>query len=189
MHWKDSLEKLERHKQWDAAIEYMEHVIADNQSDMEAYLSITYVLMNLLAEEDYDVTKHDYYAMLAKKYFDESYEKFSNNPEYLFYIARIAAMSEWYFDIEPEDIEKMLQKAAALDPKNPLYQWSSYSNLEKDYLQNKHLLITYSQLILQNNSPIKMYLESKGSLGRYIWNMMEHWAKRMLDEGYFHHGK
>ena len=34
--------------------------------------------------EMYDNSKHDYYADLLKKYFLESYSRFSNNSEYLF---------------------------------------------------------------------------------------------------------
>ena len=84
----------EQQKEWDTAIQYMESVIDQHPNDMDAYLSINYLLMNLLVEEDYNSEKHDYYAALLKKYFDISYAKFSDNPEYLYYSARIAAMSE-----------------------------------------------------------------------------------------------
>lgn len=183
MNWKDHLAKLEHNKQWDTAIEYMQHIVVENPDNLDVYLSINYLLMNLLVEEDYDTTKHDYYAALAKKYFDKSYSKFKDNPSYLFYIARIAAMSEWYFDIEIEDVEKMLQKAMALDPQNPLYQWTYYGSLDTNYVQNKDQIIAYSQLILQNNSPIKKELVTQGALGEYIWSMMKHWAERMVSGG------
>ena len=50
MEWKESLRKLERNKQWDEAIEFMQEVIAQNQDDMDAYIAINYLLMNLIVE-------------------------------------------------------------------------------------------------------------------------------------------
>lgn len=47
-----------------------------NPESLAAYLSVCYLLMNLLVEEDYENSKHDYYAKLLKHYFDESYFKF-----------------------------------------------------------------------------------------------------------------
>ena len=86
MSWKNQLKQLESKKEWDAAIQYMQNIIVESPSCLDAYVSICYLLMNLLVEEDYDRIKHDYYTALTKKYFDESYAKFSNNPEYLLII-------------------------------------------------------------------------------------------------------
>lgn len=55
--------------------------------------------MNLLVEEDYEFAKIDYYSGLLKRYFHESYVKFSQEPEYLFYTAITASMSEWFMGI------------------------------------------------------------------------------------------
>lgn len=85
MTWQKILRKLEQNKEWDNAIEFMQNVVKENPDNVDVYLRINYLLMNLLVEEDYDRTKHDYYAALLKKYFDESYAKFFLNPEYLYY--------------------------------------------------------------------------------------------------------
>ena len=82
--------------------------------------------------------------------------------------------------LEIEDVETMLQKAMQLDPENPIYQWVYYTELARNYEENKDRLAAYSKLILQESSPIKKTLETKGSLGKYILSMMQHWAQRML---------
>jgi tetratricopeptide (TPR) repeat protein len=180
MNWKEHLAKLEHDKQWDTAIEYMQKVVTENPNNLDAYLSINYLLMNLLVEEDYDNTKHDYYASLTKKYFDESYAKFSDNPEYLFYIAEMAYMSEWYFDITLEEADKMFDKAMRLDPNNMLYKWLYYVNLDRKNPKNIKPLVHYAQLALEQNSPIQKMLLNKGSLGKCLLDMLIHWSQCIL---------
>lgn len=180
MNWKEILKQFEDKKMWDNAIEFMENFIKDNPNSLEAYLSICYLLMNLLVEEDYNEKKHDYYAKLTKKYFDESYTKFADNPEYLYFMGRIACMSEWYFGIEIEDANQMLEKAAQLDPENLIYKWDYYASLSKENPSNQEV-IDYANLILQQHSPIANSLKMKGSLGEYILEMMTHWSKNIIE--------
>lgn len=77
MNWKAQLSKLEQGKNRKSAIALMQETINQNSNSMDAYLSMNYLLMNLLVEEQYDPNDHDYYAGLLKKYFIESYAKFS----------------------------------------------------------------------------------------------------------------
>ena len=178
MNWKCELENLEKNKMWDSAIELMKKVIEEEPYDVGAAISINYLLMNLLVEEDYDKSKHDYYADLAQKYFLDSYRKFYNNPAYLYYTGRIACMSEWYFGIELDDADAMMKKAIQLEPDNIIYQWASFSAKDED--QTK--AISYAHIILENNSSVKKILESKGSLGHYLLDIMTNWSKRMISE-------
>ena len=87
MNWKEKLRRLEKTKQWDRAIEFMETVIRKNPDDVDAYIYMNYLLMNLLVEEKHDESKHDYYEFLAKKYFDESYAKFCTIQSIFFLLA------------------------------------------------------------------------------------------------------
>lgn len=52
---------------------FMKNIIEQNPNDLDTYLEMNCLLMNLLVEEDYDKNKHEYYANLLKKYFIESY--------------------------------------------------------------------------------------------------------------------
>lgn len=129
MNWKKTLISLEKAKAWDEAIEFMQKIISENPDDLDAYIGINYLLMNLLVEEDYDTDKHKYYAKLTKQYFLESYAKFSDNAEYLFYTGLTGCMSEWFFGLEREQVKSMMKKALYLEPENIIYQWIYYMGL------------------------------------------------------------
>lgn len=181
MNWKEQLRQLELKKDWDTAIEFMQHVIEKNPNDIDAYLLMNYLLMNLLVEEDHNEDKHDYYEYLTKKYFDESYTKFSNDPEYLYYTGRTACMSEWFFDVNLEP-SVLIKKAQELNPSNLVYQWNKYFRLPGSIDERAPENLKYAQLVLQENSPIKKELATKGSLGEYIFGMMQNWAIDLLTE-------
>lgn len=187
MTWKEVLRQLEYKKDWDTAIEYMEHVIQENPNDMDAYICINYLLMNLLVEEDHNSLEHnfEYYTELAKHYFDISYAKYSENAEYLFYTALTAVMSEWYWGIEVEDYERMFEKVMQLEPNNPVYHWQHIISLkEKDPANHKELR-EYYELVLKENSEIRAILEAKRAIGQYRLGMMTHGAKRFLRGTYW----
>ncbi len=175
MNWKEQLKKLEQSKEWDFAIKLMESVIEDNPDNLDAYLSMNYLLMNLLVEEKHDESKHSYYENLLKKYFNESYKKFSDNAEYLFFTGITAFMSEWFFGIDIEDAKNMLYKATQLAPDNILYKWGYYGNFDLskfDSLRKESEI--YAKQILEKNSPFRKMLEEKGSLGAHILQIMSH---------------
>jgi hypothetical protein len=179
MNWKEQLSKLEQSKDWKSAIALMQETINRNSNSVDAYLSMNYLLMNLLVEEQYDPNDHDYYAGLLKKYFIESCTKFSNNPEYLFYIGQIACISEWYFDIEIEEAQSMMKKASELKPDNILYKWANYSDLDMRESSNKDKMSLYARKAL-SESEVKRDLESKGALGKYLWDSLEYWSKEEI---------
>ncbi|HAR72097.1 MAG TPA: hypothetical protein DCR77_01620 [Flavobacteriaceae bacterium] len=177
MNWKEQLLKFEQSKDWKSAIALMQETINQNSSNVDAYLSMNYLLMNLLVEEQYDPNDHDYYAWLLKKYFIESYAKFSDNPEYLFYIGRIACISEWYFDIEIEEAQSMMKRASELKSDNMLYKWAYYSDLDMRVASNKEKMILYAKQAL-SEPKVEKELRSKGALGKYIWDSLEYWNKQ-----------
>jgi hypothetical protein len=179
MNWKSYLKKLESEKKWDDAIEFMEGIIKENSNNMDAYIFMNFLLVNLIIEEYYDKSKEDRYRTLAKWYFDESYEKFSNNPEYLYITGKTAVMGEWLFGLEQKDYEEMIEKASQLDPNNILYKENYYYNLKKKDPKNPKLL-AYAKMILSENSPIQQQLRDKGSAGEYILGLKEGWSEGIL---------
>jgi hypothetical protein len=183
MNWQKELRQLELNKQWDKAIEFMEDTIAHEPGSLDTYLSIAYLLMNLLVEEDYDVTKHDWYAHLAKKYYDQSYEKFSHDPKYLFYIGKIAVMSGWFFGIDTPDYEKMLLDAIRLEPDNMLYMSSYYIMLDRENPENRKKICEYAKAVLAPDSPIPKLLDLESSLGEYLFEILSNWSKDVLKFG------
>jgi hypothetical protein len=181
MEWKEQLEALEKAKDWDFAIAFMENVITQNRNDMDAYIFLNFRLMYLLVESyPYpEKSKVDYYEALAKKYFKESYAKFSNNPEYLYYTGQTAVMSEWFFGLTTEERERIISKAEAEYPEYPpikfIYYWSVFRKDQK----NKEAL-EYAGLTLSQDSPVKKVFETKGAIGEYLWGIYTYLAKQML---------
>ena len=174
MNWKYVLKKLEETKQWDEAIEFMEEIIRNHPNDHTAYLSMMYLLINLLVEEQFDRSKHDYYQNLSIKYFQESYQKFSNNAEYLFFTGIMAHMAEWYFDIEIENAIEMIVQAAKKEPKNSLYRWGFYSYPDMTNTVNRKLGVSYAKNVIAENSIYMERLKSLGSLGRYVLEIIKY---------------
>lgn len=180
MNWQITLRKLEKKKQWDTAIEFMEIIIADNPNDMDAYIAMNYLMMNLLVEEKHDCSKHDDYYKLTKKYFDESYAKFSENAEYLFYTAVTAVFSEWYFGIEVEDYEAMFEKARHLEPNNEIYKINYYSHIAREDPANKEAFLQ-AKKFLDKDYYIYKTLVQKGAVGEYLLDVYGNCAKKTIE--------
>jgi tetratricopeptide (TPR) repeat protein len=179
MNWQNALQQLEDTLQWDPAIELMQNVIVRDSNNQEAYLRMLYLLMNLLVEEHCNMNKFDLYQQLAKQYFDESYKKFSADPEYLFYTGTIACISEWFFGIEAEDARLMIEKAKQIDQNNIIHKWDLFPAIFTTITPE---MKAYAELVLQKNSPIYQILQPKGSLGNYYYGMMTSWSKRVLEK-------
>lgn len=180
MPWKKELQQLEATKQWDAAIALMQAVIHAHPNDMPAYIDLNFLLMNLLAVENYDDNKFEYYKTLCKRYFAESYAKFANNAEYLFCTGVTAAMSEWFFGIPINSYEQMLQRAMELEPNNLLYRRTYFLHLDPKSPTQKQAVIDYARLILRPDSPLIKEWEQRGALGAYLRQCMTGWAQRTL---------
>jgi hypothetical protein len=180
MYWKEKLKSLEKAKQWDYAIAFMQNIIKENPNDMDAYMCMNYLLMNLLGEEDYDDSKLDYYSKLTKWYFDESYTKFSENPEYLYITAKTAVMGPWFFGIDQLDIEKMIEKSQQLDPENLVYKESYYWDLSEKNSTSKEL-INYCNIILSEDSVVEKQLKDKGAVGEYLLELKKNWCEGVLE--------
>jgi len=177
--WKEPLRELEKAKQWDEAIEFMQEVIEQNPEDKDAYIFMNYLLMNLLGKEYYDDSKEESYRDLAKKYFNESYAKFSEDPEYLYITGKTAAMAEWFFGIDQEDYEAMIKKAHELEPDNSFYNEDYYNYLETVNPNNPEL-IAFAYLLLVDYFCIKEPFCTKGAVGEYLLEIKKGWAKGIL---------
>ena len=176
MTWQQELRILENQEAWDQAIELLKKTIAQNPSDMDAYISMNYLLMNLLVDENEDedeVSNFSSYETMAKKMFKESYAKFSGNAEYLFFTALTASMAESCFGIDQDKAHAMFTKSAHLEPKNILYQWGYCAYVDVDSKESQKSAAEYAKAIAKSSSPIKAMLLAKGSVGEYVLEMTE----------------
>jgi hypothetical protein len=158
----------------ESAIELLQIAINNNPDNLDAYLQINYLIMDILVEEDFSKTEDEYFAGLLKKYFTESYSKFLNNAEYLFYTGITAHLSEWHFGIDIREAETMLFEALKIEPENIIYKWGYYAYTDMSSVKDKEKAIILAKEIIAENSPYKAILESKGELGKYILGIMGH---------------
>jgi hypothetical protein len=203
MNWKEKLYILEKNDDFDVAIFFMQRIIRDHPEDVDAYIFILFRLMYCIIEnschfanisqtpvsdikKQYYSEKEEDYHDLYLEYFAQGNEKFSENPEFLFYAAHTAAMacglSFIYAGVDDVFINKMMEKAALLDPHNMVYQWQFYPAFCRDNDLQDQKLLDYAQSVLDQNSPIWQELHQKGSFGEHLYGIMESWAHRMLKE-------
>lgn len=168
MDWKKYLETLEKDKDWAGATDLIQQVTTNNPSDKEAYIRGIYLLLNILLEEDYPEDKHHMMASSLKRYFQESYPKFSNDPEYLFFIGYFIELADWYFGEDKLELaNEMTKKASEIEPDNILYKWS-WRFSEGDPLSEY-----YAEQLLKYDKQKIDWLKSKGAPGAYIVDVIE----------------
>jgi hypothetical protein len=179
INWKKQLRSLEKKKEWDTAIVLMQSIITEHPDNMDAYICMNYLLMNLLGEEQYDETKFNHYQKLTQWFFEESYAKFSDNAEYLYITSKTAVMGEWFFGIDDVFCDQMIVRAQQIDSINLLYKESYYWNLRRKDPKNPEL-IAYAHMILSKNSPIEEQLKDRGAVGEYLLELKRGWAENVL---------
>ena len=94
-----------------ANIKSYEKEINDNPNNIWNYINIIYYLHNLLVECEYEIDKTEHYTSLLKEYFQYSQAKFSDIPEYLFFVSKIMFVAEWYFGLN-DDLKEIQDKVA-----------------------------------------------------------------------------
>lgn len=170
MNWKEQLASYEMDKDWLKAIDLLIDQINLDGNESEPYVRIIYLLHNLLLEEDYKRSglDHDHLANLLLTYFQESKQKFNDDPEYLFFIGTILHVAEWYFGQNSEELALDMQKRAyEAAPENILYGFSYYFSVG-----DRNLAKQFARRIISNSS-ILSWLDSKGFPGKYKLQIIE----------------
>lgn len=173
MNWKKQLQDLEQAKDWNAAITFMESLIDEHPENMEAYLCMNYLLANLITDErDWDINDEDkfnFFTHLFKKYFDESYIKFSDNAEYLFFTAQTYSIVDWCVGKGNKDYMPLFEKAIALDPDNLFYKQVYLQHIWGSSPMKEPRDIEFAKKVLAQDPSIKKIFDEKGALGERIW--------------------
>lgn len=178
MTWKQQLDKYEQNQDWDGAVALMQKVVNGDPSDLTAAIAFNYLVMNILVEEDYDMSKHDYFAGLLKENFVRSYARFHHKAEFLFYTGITAHISEWYFDIEIAKAQEMIHQSHTLEPDNVLYKWGYWEYLDMSNPLNMEVSKKIAVQILSTASIIAS-LKDHGAIGKYILGIMQYSISEM----------
>jgi len=145
-----------------------------NGDHPELYLRVMFLLLDFVVEGQYTQEEHDYAAKKLREIFDTSYEKFSDNPEFLFFTGIMAYIGEWYFGMDSvEPATLMLEKAMHMESGNTLYKWGYYSRIDQRPEQNTDIKLQLSEQLLFKEASKLDWLKSKGLLGKYVFGTLE----------------
>lgn len=190
MNWREQVAQLEREGNFDIAIYLLEKIIEENPNEMDAYIYLLYRFMDSFLEnscywlnskdslrkikEEYceDKISRDY-TQRAQKCFDESYARFSSNPEYSYYAPRLLlhAYDFMCLKIKESLLESMYEKSKE----------SGYNSvLEQKYPDDPDNII-WARHILEDPS-IQKQLATKGAAAEYILGGEVSWAKKILED-------
>ncbi|UMX48275.1 MAG: hypothetical protein L7H18_01890 [Candidatus Nealsonbacteria bacterium DGGOD1a] len=192
MNWKQQLYEYETKKDWKSAIAYAEQITKDYPEDVDVWLSVIYLLFNCILEESYDIINPNELTSSLLRYFQFSYKKFKNNPEYLFFVGTLGHVAEWLFGYSETDFAtKMIKHGLELEPNNRLLMWEyEMTKINNNLSEEKNSLALQrareiEKEILHKDSPEVKWLLSKGALGRYILDIqlgLSAYDKNLRDE-------
>lgn len=171
MSWKNEITSIEQRNDWRLAVQLLEKYDEDQP---ELYLRVMFLLLDFVVEGQYTQEEHDYAAKKLRNLFDTFYEKFSDNPEFLFFTGIMAYIGEWYFGMDSvEPATSMLEKAMNTESDNTLYKWGYYSRIDQRSEQNTDLKLQLSEQLLFKETSKLDWLKSKGLLGKYVLGTLE----------------
>ncbi|MBS1986912.1 hypothetical protein JST99_03205 [Candidatus Dependentiae bacterium] len=199
MHWKQQVQLLEQEASFDIAIFLLEKVVKNNPNDVDAYIFLLFRLREMWLEgsvywcnvskdplrdvkKEYYASKRDNYMAAAEKYFAESYHRFSENPEYLYYAAHILGHIAWYFGAS-DDLQSDLELRAVRMRYNAVLNMIDYYKELYDKEPNNVDVIKYAASIV-NDPSLQEQLATKGAAAEYVIGGEVSWAKKILEDAH-----
>jgi len=190
MNWREQVVQLECEGNFDIAVFLLEKIIKENPDEMDAYIILLYRFMDSFLEntcywansqDPLKVIKEEYceakiwqdYRQKAQKCLDESYARFSNNTEYLYYVPKILLHAYDFMGLKVKEslLIEMCHKARAL----------GYNKYLTERHPNDLDDIAWAQRIV-NDPSIQKQLATKGAAGEYVLGGKIAWAKKVLEK-------
>lgn len=146
MHWKQQVQFLEQEANFDIAVFLLEKIVKDNPNDVDAYIFLLFRLREMWLEggvywcniskdplrdikREYYDSKFESYMAAAHRHFAESYDRFSTNPEYLYYVTQILGHIAWYFGASDALQSDLEQRALRMHYNTIIKEIDYYENL------------------------------------------------------------
>lgn len=170
--WKNQIAEFENSGDIKSAIELVCQTADNSPEKVELYLRTMFIVLDFLVEGHYSKDEHLYFSKKLKSYFEDSYEKFYENAEYLAFTGMMITKAEWYFEKSFDDGIKMIKKAIEVQPHNICYE-SLYYIFEDQRLEvNTEIKYKMLSRFFAEESN-KKWLENKGLLGAYTLGIFE----------------
>lgn len=171
--WKLEIIALIEDKKWQKLIDILQSNVTSSGNSLDVILNLDYVLIHILVEEDYNDYEEKVFTDLLRNTFTESYSKYSENDDYLFFTGITCHISEWYFDIDISQAKTMIEKAYKNNPDSMLFEWGYYA-----YVQNEksEKVIQCSRDIIKDSYAMT-FLKDKSILGEYIMDIIKYWTR------------
>ena len=193
MNWREQVAQLEHEGNFDIAVFLLEKIIQEHPDEMDAYIILLHRFTDSILEnpcywsnvsadplkkikEEYydDKIEHDYRER-AQHCFDESYARFSDNPEYLYYASRLL--------LHAYDFMCMKVKESLLISMETKARASGYNSfIEQSSPKNEHDA-EWAKRIL-NDPSIQEQLATKGAAAEYVIGREVSWAKKILEDAH-----
>ena len=167
MNWKQQLKYLEDSEKYEEAVIFMEKIINEDPDDVDRYIFMLYLLVDFVMEPHSqkveDIKYNSYWQNLAKKYFLESYEKFSKHQDkrtrcdYLFFVGHIGVTGCYMCGMDEYLPNQMIEAAKTEDPDYPVYRIDDRNDL------------TIRKMLFDPQSLLRKALRNKGSVGRNLF--------------------
>ena len=159
--WQINLKKAEDNFDWLCAINIYDDTISSKLScseKMNLVLRLMFTINYCILECNSSTDDYLYGKKVIKKIFNQSFENFKDNADYLFCLHVITRLNEDMFDMDFEKPNLFLNKAIELNPNFDLYRYWNVRYRKKINIDSNFL---WSQFITN-------WKEDKGLLGTYV---------------------
>ena len=172
--WQKEVDFLIEEKELESALIHIENIIHNDESDAWAYVYVIFILGKILESDAQSL-----YQEKIHHYFTLSYEKFSEQCEYSYFMGIACFLNQKYMNISLETIMCIIQKALDINQ----FEYSFYPS--PHYLIDQKKNITswdyiFAKDVLQKNCLKNEFFEA-GALRQDIIKCIEHTSKIVVE--------
>lgn len=170
--WESQIQQAERTFDLKLAINLLGEMVDQHRDRAELHLRVIFMLLDFLVDGIYSFKEGEIIAKKLRQYYNDSYKKYLNNPEYLAFTGMMITKSDWYFEKTFDDGIRMIKKAVDLVPANVTYKALYFILQDQRPEKNAELKTEILECFFSNELNVKN-LEKKGLIGRYVLGLFE----------------
>lgn len=170
--WAVAVSKFESKRNVDRALHFPETKLYLLVNEVGQSVRVLFLMLDYLVEAKLTSETREEMSRRLKQLFDLSYERFSEDAEFLAFAGMMVTRGEWFFDRRFEDGIGMISEAVDLEPNNLTFK-SFLAVFEDQRLEhNVERKRKVLDLFFSCEENTK-YLECKGAVGKYSLGILE----------------